>query len=146
MSISDNNCLKTEMIVKMIRSGEYTIEELETMAKLPTLTDCLNEMIGRQNRPIDTIAGLAGMNPATFHKILSHKMNPSRNMLIRISRSLDMTFDETQVLLKSGNCAALSGNRGRDLYLIDGIENKKDIADINDALASHGYPDLSVRG
>jgi DNA-binding phage protein len=146
MSISDKSCLKTEMIVKMIRSGEYTIEELETMAKLPTLTDCLNEMIGRQNRPIDAIAGLAGMNTATFHKILSRKMNPSRNMLIRISRSLDMTFEETQILLKSGNCAALSGNRGRDLYLIDGIENKKGIADINDALTSHGYMDLSGRG
>lgn len=146
MAFSNDNCLKTEMIVKIIRSGEYTMDELVKMAKLPDLADCLNEMIGRQKRSMEVIAGLAGLNPATLHKIMSHKMNPSRNVLIRLALSLNMSFDETQILLKSANCAALSGNRKRDLYLIDAIEHRKQIADVNDVLTEHGYMDLSGRG
>ena len=144
--MNENDCTKTEMIVKMLHEKKYTLDELAKSAKLPSLSSCLNEMMGRRNKSVEVTAGLADINKATLHKIMARKMNPSRNMLIRLAMALEMTFDETQVLLKSGNCAALSGSRERDIYLIDGIENKKYFDEINAALQEHGLPDLYSKG
>ena len=50
------------------------------------------------------------------------------------------------VLLKSGNCAALSASRPRDLIIMDGIINKKYFDDINNVLIEKGLTDLNSRG
>lgn len=137
----NNNNFNTVAVVNLIKQG-YSIEEIAKKATLPTLASCLNEMMGRRNLSAQVTADMADINPATLHKIMSRKMVPSRNVLLRISFALEMSFDETQVLLKSGNCAALSGSRERDLYIIDGIENGKTYDVVNKMLTTHGLPDL----
>lgn len=143
--ISNNNCLNTIAVVDLIKQG-YSIEELAKKAKLPSLSDCLNEMMGKKDIPVQVTAGMADINPATLHKIISKKMVPSRNVLLRIAFALEMSFEETQVLLKSGNCAALSGNRQRDLDIIDGIVNQKSFDEVNEILKKHGHTDLYSKG
>lgn len=146
MRFTDNNsCYNTVTIVDLIKQG-YSIEELAKKAQLPSLADCLNEMMGKRDLSVQVTAGIADLNPATLHKIIAKKMAPSRNVLLRIAFALEMSFEETQILLKSGNCAALSGSRTRDLYIIDGIENGKTYDEVNNALQAHGLGDLYSKG
>lgn len=139
------NYSQTEMIVRMIHEG-HSLEELAKTTKLPSLASCLNEMMGRKRMTVEAAAGLADLNTATVHKIMAHKINPTRNTLLRLALALEASFDETQILLKSGNCAALSGSRQRDLYIIDGIESKKTFDVVNEALRAHGFLDLYSKG
>ena len=53
-----------------------------------------------------------------------------------------MNINDTQTLLKCGNLATLSGTKKRDLIIMNGIINNKNIADINDDLIAHEFPDL----
>ena len=144
-SFTNNNCLNTIAVVDMMKQG-YSIEEITKKVKFPSLSSCLNEMMGRRDISVQVTAGMADINPATLHKIISKKMVPSRNVLLRIAFALEMSFEETQVLLKSGNCAALSGNRQRDLDIINGIVNKETFDEVNEALKKHGHPDLYSKG
>ena len=77
---------------------------------------------------------------------MSKKRNPSRNALLRIAMGMELSLEETQVLLKSGNCAALSASRERDLEIMNGIINKKYYDEVNAALIKKNLPDLDGRG
>ena len=85
------------------------------------------------------------MNPSTIYKYLNREENPSRNTLIRLALAMKITLEETQVLLKSGNRAALSGSRVRDVYIMDGIITKKDYDQVNAVLSKNGLLDLNAR-
>ena len=134
--------MTTKTVVEMIDSG-YPIDELSKHANLPSLAGFLNEMMGRKNYSVEMTAGFAGLNPATIHKILTQKIAPSRNALLRLALALELSFDETQTLLKSGSCAALSGSRRRDLYIIKGLREHMSFVDVNGLLAENGFVDLS---
>lgn len=137
--------LSTEMLVSYIQQG-VSIDDLASLASFPTLSSCLNEIIGRRNLSVDAVSGLADMNTATLYKIMSRKIAPSRNVLLRLAFSLEMSFDETQVLLKAGNAAALSASRKRDIYIIEGIQKQFSYDDVNSVLTAHGFPDLYSKG
>ena len=134
--------LNTVMIVNMIDEGKISVDDLMKIVKLPSLASCLNEMLGKRNLSVEVVSGLADMNKATIHKIMNNKMNPSRDILLRLAFALEMTFTETQVFLKSGNCAALSGFRKRDLFIIEGITHKRTFDEVNEALHQHGFHNL----
>ena len=132
----------TMIVVEMIGRG-YSIDELSKQAKLPSLSSFLNEMMGRKHYSVEVTAGFAGLNPATIHKIMTQKITPSRNALLRLALALELSFDETQTLLKSGSCAALSGSRHRDLYIIKGLEEHMSFVEVNELLTDNGFADLS---
>lgn len=134
--------INTMTVVEMIENG-YPIDELSKRAKLPSLAGFLNEMMGRKQYSVEMTAGFAGLNPATIHKIMTQKITPSRNALLRLALALELSFDETQTLLKAGSCAALSGSRHRDLYIIKGLEEHLSFVEVNDLLTENGFVDLS---
>lgn len=136
----------TEAVVNMLHAKQLTADQLAKNAKLPSLSSCLNEMMGRRNLSVEVTAGLADMNRATLHKIMTQKINPSRNVLLRLALALSMTFEETQTLLKSGSCAALSGRRERDLFIIEGITNRRTFDEVNANLIRYGFADLYSKG
>ena len=137
-----NTDMNTVAVVKMIGSG-YSIDELSKRATMPSLASYLNEMMGRKHYSVEVTAGFAGLNPATIHKIITQKITPSRNALLRLALALELSFDETQALLKSGSCAALSGRRRRDLYIIKGLEEHMSFVEVNELLTDNGFADLS---
>ncbi len=134
--------LNTVTVARLIAEG-YPIDELSRQAALPSLAGYLNRMMGRRNYSVEVTAGYAGLNPATIHKIMSQKITPSRNALLRIALALELSFEETQTLLKAGNCAALSGNRHRDLYIIKGLEDHLNFVEVNEMLTAQGFSDLN---
>ena len=136
----------TTAVVEALQKKKVTADQLAGTVKLPSLSSCLNTMMGRRGLSVEVTAGMADINRSTLHKIMTYKVNPSRNVLLRLALALEMNFDETQILLKSGSCAALSGSRERDLFIIEGITNKRTYDEVNDNLNRYGFPDLYSKG
>lgn len=140
----------TVYAANLIANG-YTPDEVKEIMKrekmaFPTISGVLNELIGAKNLTVDIVAGRADIDPATIYRFMNKKRNPSRNALLRIAMGMELSLEETQVLLKSGNCAALSGSRERDIEIMDGIINKKYYDEVNDVLHRKNLPDLNGRG
>lgn len=140
----------TVYAANLIAKG-YSPDEVRDIMKqekilFPTISSVLNEMIGAKNLTVEIVAGRADIDPATIYRFMSKKRNPSRNALLRIAMGMELSLDETQVLLKSGNCAALSASRERDLEIMNGIIKKKYYDEVNAALIEKNLPDLDGRG
>ena len=132
---------ETEIALNQLKQGR-SLEDVLAQAQLPELGKFFMKFIYKKNISIDALAGLADMNKSTVYRICDNKMHPSSNVLIRLSRVLEMNIDDTQTLLKCGNLATLSGTKKRDLVIMNGIIKNKDIIAINDDLIAHDFPDL----
>lgn len=148
--MNNENLTPTEWASKLISDG-YSPEEVERIMRregitFPSVAGVLNEMLGKRNMSVEVLAGFSGMDPSTIHRILSHTRNPSRNGLIKLALAMNLSLDEAQVLIKSGNCSALSGSRKRDLIIMDGIINKRNYVDVSKALEDKGFYNLDSKG
>lgn len=132
----------TELAVELLKKGHST-EEIMKESKFPTLGAYLFEFICKRDISVNIAADLSDLNKTSLYRILDGKLNPTRDALIRLSRVLEMNYDETQYLLKCGNTASLSGTRARDVKIIEGILHNQQLGDINDALVKSGFSDLS---
>ena len=110
--------------------------------RIPKLADILNECFGQIDKPIIAIAELSGINNSSIHKALNGEMNPTRNTLLRLAFTMGLSFETTQVLLKSGNRSSLSGGRDRDRIIMQGIIKGYHLGDVCDELARNGFRDL----
>lgn len=140
INLSEQMLSQTQLCVQILLNGG-SLDELPK-EKTPTLADVLNEYIGKRDMAIKTIAELSGINNSTIHRILNNEMHPSRNTLLRLAFILNLTFEDTQVLLKAGNRSLLSGSRERDRIIMQGIVQKRHLGDINDELNIKGFNDL----
>lgn len=145
MKKPEENLSQTELVIHMMKQG-YSLDEISHHMRFPSVAGCLNELMGKKNYSVEVTAGFAGINPATLHKIMSQKIKPGRNLLLRLAFALELSFEETQVLLKTCSCASLSGTRKRDIYIMEGIQNKKRYDEVNEELIQHGFLDLCSKG
>lgn len=136
-----SNLTPTELAIDLLKKGK-PVDQVVKEARLPSLGAYLFDFICKKELSVQVTAELAGLNRATLHKILNGDMNPRPNVLLRLSRVLKMNLDETQKLLKCGNCAMLSGGRPRDIHIMDGILHDRCIADIDESLTAKGFPGL----
>ena len=134
----------TELAIELIKKGHST-DEIIKESKFPTLGAYLFEFICKRNISINIAADLSDLNKTSLYRILDGKLNPTRDALIRLSRVLEMTYDETQYLLKCGNAASLSGTRERDIKIMEGILHNQQLGDINEELIKSGFSDLSSK-
>ena len=130
----------TNIYANILKNGG-SVSDLP-IEKTPTLAELLNGHLGRTGKPIKTVAELAGLNNASMHKILGGEMRPSRNTLLRLSLVMELSFEDTQALLKAGNRSMLSGSRNRDLIIMEGIIQRQGLGSVNAALTRQGFGDL----
>lgn len=120
--------------------------------QFPTISVVLNDLMEERKKSVEVVAGFAGIEPSTLYRIKNRQRNATRNNILRIAMALELSFEETQILLKSGNCAQLSASRKRDLFIMQAIVNKNyDITALNKTLDSQKsdgkkMPNLNGRG
>lgn len=140
----------TTYAAKLISQGHTADEVRQIMQRekitFPSISEALNDFLGKKNLSVNTVASLSDMDPATIYRIMNRERNPSRNVIIRIAMALALNLEETQLLLKSGNCASLSASRARDLLIMDGIIHEKYYEEVNETLVNKGMADLNGRG
>lgn len=132
----------TQAVLEDIRNGASP-ERIQVESA--SLTNYLNYLLGRRDVPLSILAELIGINRATLYKILSGSIKPSRNIMIRIGLELETSFEEMQTLLKLSDCAALSGTRKRDVFIIDAIINKQSVGILEDRLIKNDLDSILTR-
>ena len=131
----------TTYLIKQLKEG-YSLEDALKEATLPTVGQYLMTFVYKQEASTEIIADLAGLNKTTLYRISKNQIRPSANVLIRLSRILEMNIEETQMLLKCGKHATLSKGTARDIIIMEGIIKNKCVSEINEKLIAHDFPDL----
>lgn len=130
----------TQKAIADLKNGKHWCDI--TVGSMGKLGSMLMDQIAAKGISIGAASELAGLNRATLYKILNGDTHPTRNVLIRLSRILDMNVEKTQELLKTANVPTLSGSKKEDLIVMYGIINHLDIADIDGDLTRNGYCSL----
>lgn len=149
ISEETENMTPTQMAAQYFEKG-YTPEQVQDVMRnkkilYPTISEVLNEFMGRENISVEKLSILSDVKVSTIYRIMNRQRNPNRNTILRLALALALSFEETQVLLKSGNCSLLSAARERDLVIMSGIANELDYESVNKELTEKGMPDLNVR-
>ena len=131
----------TQKAIEDIKNGKRW-EEITVSGGLGTLGTFLMNQICVKGISIGAASELAGLNRATLYKILNGDTHPTRNVLLRLSRVLEMNIEKTQQLLKMAGLSPLSGSKTEDLIVMYGIINGMNIMDIDQDLTRNGYPGL----
>ena len=131
----------TQKAIEDIKKGKRW-EEITVPNRSATLGNFLMNQICAKGISIGTASELAVLNRATLYKILNGDTHPTRNVLIRLSRILNMSIESTQQLLKMAGFSPLSGSRTEDVIIIYGIINDLNIMDIDRDLTRNGFPGL----
>ena len=150
MSDNEKMLQPTLYAAELLEKG-YTPEQIGKIIKqehipISTFVGTFTELMAIHNLSVDMVAGAAEIDPATIYRFMKQERNPSRNALLRICLAMELSLDETQRLLKSGNCSTLSITRSRDLVIMDGVIHKKDFVQVNEELTGQGFGDLNGRG
>ncbi len=72
---------QTQIIVKMIKEGALDPSAISPVP-LPTLSTCLNELMGSSGLSATALAELASLHRSSVFRILSGETAPSRNVLL----------------------------------------------------------------
>lgn len=137
-----NISMNTEMMENELKKNISPTELIQRLSR-SSLQGYLLEKMGRKGVSTDALAELAALNRASLYKILNGTTkHPQRNVLLRLALVLRLGFEETQTLLQYGGCAALSGNRARDIVLSNGIIKGYSIDEVNFHLKKHYFVDL----
>ena len=140
-----SNEMNTEAMEILIRQ-RTPMKDLMSRVSCHSLSGYLNHLMGRQEITGDALAELSAMNPSSLYRILNGSTKaPRRNLLLRLAMTLQLSFQETQTLLKLGCRAGLSSSRGRDIIISDGIIFHKSIDEVNTRLLEYHLPDLYGR-
>lgn len=134
----------TESAIEQLKNG-IPLTKLLKEADSRTVGDFLYPYLTKTSKSVEVVAGLADLNKSSLYRILNGETSPQRNVLLRLSRILEMNLTDTQSLLKLGGHATLSGSNPRDIVIISGILKEQDIADISEALSRNGYADLFAK-
>ena len=134
----------TQKAINAMKNGKRW-EDITVPTRAATLGNFLMNQICAKGISIGTASELAGLNRATLYKILNGDTHPTRNVLIRLSRILDMSIEATQQLLKMAGFSPLSGSRTHDVIIMYGIINGLNIMDIDRDLTKNGYPSLFAK-
>lgn len=99
-----------------------------------TVPEILTELFRRRNVSKAELARRAGMSEVYIHQVFSGRRRPSRDRLLCICISLELTLEETQDLLKRAAYAPVYPRIRRDAIICHGIVHGTGLEEINDKL------------
>lgn len=136
----------TEKLLEELKSyadfGEFYRENKELVASV-TLSDFLNELIEKKHLNKADIVANSEMSEVYVYQIISGiKPNPKRKKLLCIAFGMNLTLDETQLLLKKTGYAPLYAKNPFDAVIIYGLSKGLGIVDVNNLLFEYDQETL----
>jgi len=96
-------------------------------------TDYLNELINIKSLSIASVVKNSGAGEYVY-KIFKGERKPSRDILISVAFGMNLSLDETQLLLRISKFAILDSRDKRDSIIIYGLTHKLSIFQTDDML------------
>lgn len=121
-----NRLKKTDDFAKFIEDNKNEFNDL-------SCTELLNEMLADKKTSLAKVAKASGQGDYVY-KVFQGKRKPSRDIVIAIAVGMELSLDETQLLLRISKLAALDPRDKRDSAILYSLENQLDINRLNDLL------------
>ncbi len=137
----DQHKKSTGELLEVIKNNplDKTIKEIQDEQLNISLSEYLNGLIAERGSKPSEVMKKAGLNKSYFYALLDGKrVNPSRDVLVRLCFGFELSLDETQKFLKTFGAAVLYPRSRRDSIIIHAIENKLTLAECNDNLYEYG--------
>ena len=93
-----NNYKKTDKLLDIL--DDYIENENDNLVNM-TLSEYLNKILSDRNLKTSDLVKLTGLDRTYTYQIMSGRKNPSRDKVIAICFALNMSFEDTQQLLKA---------------------------------------------
>ena len=103
-----------------------------------TISEYLVNLCNKNNISKSTLIANADIDRTYGYQILNGSKNPSRNNIIKLCLSLQLTLDETDRALTIAKEGRLYPKVIRDTFLIFAINNKLSVLDTNILLEENG--------
>jgi len=135
----------TEELLKALNKSD-NIEEFfdlyENYFLNQSTADYLNEMLAIKKLKISSVARESGEGEYVY-KIFKGDKNPSRNVLISIAFGMNLSLEETQLLLRLSKYSILDSRDKRDSIIIYGLINNLTIFQTDDMLEKQNMATLN---
>lgn len=145
--------------MKQIQQPAYDYSKLIASAKRESQYECFSTFIeekihecrneyyagevGRLNRY--TLADMIGINASTLTKIINGSQGTrKRDLIIALCFALRMSESDAELALNLYPMAPLNRNNLRDLVIIQALRDGVSVRQLDDILATHGFPGLNV--
>ena len=99
-----------------------------------SVTELLASFYERQGLSKAELARRSCMSEVYLHQVFAGRRNPSRDKLLCLCIGMELSFDETQELLKEAAYAQLYPRIKREAVIIHGIVPHTPLEEINDRL------------
>ena len=99
-----------------------------------SVTELLASFYQRQGLSKAELARRSCMSEVYLHQVFAGRRNPSRDKLLCLCIGMELSFDETQELLKEAAYAQLCPRIKREAVIIHGIVHHTPLEEINDRL------------
>ena len=129
-------------LMKAANIGDYLKVNSEHMIsdELPTY---LSNILKKKGLVKSAVIKKSELSEVMGYQIFSGTRNPSRDSLISVCVAMVLGIEETQELLKVAQFAPLYPKNKRDSIIINGIANRKSVAEINESLYDNGENTLN---
>lgn len=129
----------TEELMEIIKNSKSSLYEL--MDNLSderlniSLTDYLNEKLAEKDCTISQIAKQSTISAPYIYQLFSgERTNASRDKILALAFSLELSLDDTQQMLKIAGLQPLYPRVQKDLILIYALNNRLSLIDVNEIL------------
>lgn len=136
----------TQELLKILNESpqisDYIEKEEDNMVQ-SELYQYLNMLLNEKQISASQMIKLSGLDRTYTYEILSGKKKPSRDKVLAICFALELTFEETQNLLKATGYPILYARIKKDSILIFALQHNAALADANEMLFDFGFQILS---
>lgn len=93
-----------------------------------------------------TLAKIIGIDTSTLTKIINHSQGTrKRDLIIALCFALQLSYVETNQALNLYPMAPLNDKNLRDLVISHALQDHASVAELNDILKSHRFPQLNIQ-
>ena len=129
-----------QTITQKLLEGLKNADDIKTFLDLheqeflsQTLTDYLNELMTDKNITVAKIAKNSGIGEYVY-KIFSGERRATRDVLVSVAFGMELSIEETQLLLRIAKFAVLDSRERRDSVIIYALSHDMTVFECDDLL------------
>lgn len=131
-----------EILKQTPQIDDYIENEENNMVQME-LHQYLQILLEKKQLSSSQLIKRSGLDRTYTYQILSGKKTPSRDKVLAICFALELSFEETQNLLKATGYPILYARIKKDSILIFALQHQTSLTDANELLFDFGYDTLS---
>ncbi len=129
-------------IIEEMPTVENAIKELSSYDKAKTFPVALFDFLQERGMTIPDLCEASLLSRSFTYQLCEGTRAPGRDIVLRLSIVLGLTYDEAQYLLRSAQRGALYPKVRRDAVIIYALSKHMSLSETNEALLSLGEESL----